>query len=75
MSRAVTAVTEALSNPKLDRAYLRFPTDLPTLRENVTQFHHIAGYPHVVIVIDSTHFRIKAPENEKIFLNRKDYYS
>lgn len=71
MSRAVPAVVEALSSPNLVRTYVKFPTDLPTLRENITQFHHIAGFPHVVGVIDGTHIKI----NEEIFVNRKGYHS
>ncbi|XP_052788853.1 putative nuclease HARBI1 [Mya arenaria] len=65
-----------LSDPRLVRQFISFPTDAADLRRNATIFEGIANFPKVMGLIDGTHIRIRAPsEDEYMYVNRKQFHS
>ncbi|WAQ98996.1 HARB1-like protein [Mya arenaria] len=67
VSRVLGEMLNVLSDPRLVRQFISFPTDAADLRRNATIFEGIANFPKLMGLIDGTHIRIRAPsENEYI---------
>ena len=60
---------------RLSCEYIKMPTQQELLNV-MGGFHEISGFPNDIGAIDGTHIRIKSPPNdEHLFLNRKNYHS
>ncbi|XP_052783205.1 putative nuclease HARBI1 [Mya arenaria] len=71
VSRVLGEMLNVLSDPRLVRQFISFPTDAADLRRNATIFEGIANFPKVMGLIDGTHIRIRAPsEDEYMYVNR-----
>uniref|UniRef100_A0A3P9BWJ3 Putative nuclease HARBI1 n=1 Tax=Maylandia zebra TaxID=106582 RepID=A0A3P9BWJ3_9CICH len=76
VSRVITQILTALSQPNIVTQFVSFPLDARTLHTHKRAFMDIAGFPGVVGVIDGTHVRIIAPsEDEAVFVNRRNFHS
>ena len=73
VSRVVNDVTVALV--ELSPQFILWPSEHQK-REVRNGFYKLGGFPNVVGCIDGTHIRIQAPaEDEKSYVNRKNYHS
>ncbi|WAR22149.1 HARB1-like protein [Mya arenaria] len=76
VSRVLGEMLNVLSDPRLVRQFISFPTDAADLRRNATIFEGIANFPKVMGLIDGTHIRIRAPsEDEYMYVSRKQFHS
>ena len=76
VSRAITDTLQALTQPELLCDFVEFPLTLPEIHRKQEEFQQIAGFPGVVGVIDCTHIRIVAPQDqEHAYVNRKNFHS
>ncbi|XP_072179304.1 putative nuclease HARBI1 [Diadema setosum] len=72
VSRCVHAVAEALCQQKNN--VITFPNAPEVVASTVEQFHHIAGFPRVISVIDCTHISLHGchlGEDDYVYINRK----
>ncbi|WAR28600.1 LOW QUALITY PROTEIN: HARB1-like protein [Mya arenaria] len=65
VSRVLGEMLNVLSDPRLVRQFISFPTDAADLRRNATIFEGIANFPKVMGLIDGTHIRIRAPSEDE----------
>ncbi|XP_045194322.2 putative nuclease HARBI1 [Mercenaria mercenaria] len=76
VSRCISKVTDALCSPAFIRRHISFPVDQEEVRKVNAGFFGVAGFPHVIDVIDGTHIQIKAPVVEEAsYVNRMGYHS
>uniref|UniRef100_UPI00398F69B9 putative nuclease HARBI1 n=1 Tax=Pristiophorus japonicus TaxID=55135 RepID=UPI00398F69B9 len=73
MHSPIRQMTNALF--KMRRDYISFPMSRVKQLERQTGFVHIAGFPKVQDAIDYTHVALRAPQNTKMFRNRKGFHS
>ena len=76
VSRVISETLDALSDNDVLCQFIRFPVTPHETQRNKAEFMDIAGFPHVIGVIDGTHVRIVAPKDyEYEYVNRKRYHS
>jgi hypothetical protein len=76
VSRVISQVTNAITQPQFIASQICFPTALGEVRQIKEDFYNIAGFPNVVGVIDGTHVQIQAPSiEEPMYVNRMGYHS
>ncbi|XP_052785967.1 putative nuclease HARBI1 [Mya arenaria] len=78
VSRVLVEMLNVLSDTRLVRQFISFPTDVADLRRNATIFEGIANFPKVMGLINGTHIRIRAPSEDEynfMYVNRKQFHS
>ena len=76
VSRVITQVTDALTEPEIVRQFINLPTAAGEIRQIKEDFYNIARFPNVIGVIDGTHVHIQAPHvDEPAYVNRMGYHS
>ncbi|XP_066931127.1 putative nuclease HARBI1 [Clytia hemisphaerica] len=74
VSRIVPQFCQALNRKR--NQFIVFPTTAQQKTEIKQGFYRMAGFPSTIACIDCTHVRISCPhEDEKDFVNRKNYHS
>ncbi len=76
VSRVISQVTQALTEPEIVRQFISVPTAPGEIRQIKEDFFNIARFPNVIGVIDGTHVQIQAPVvDEPAYVNRMGYHS
>ncbi|KAH3736836.1 hypothetical protein DPMN_043410 [Dreissena polymorpha] len=71
VSRVITQVTEALTEPEIVRQFISLPTAPGKIRQIKEDFYNIAIFPNVIGVIDDTLVQRQAQVvDEPAYVNR-----
>ena len=73
ISRIIERVVEVMY--RLSLRDIVMPLTQAQRTSSMRHFAEIKGFPGVIGAIDGTHIAIKAPRNEHVYVNRKNFHS